>query len=333
MTASLAQFPDGGWDLAEAYRRELQVHCYRMTGSLDESQDLVQETMVKAWRARESFEARASLRTWLYKIASNVCLDALEKSARRSLPALAYAPAGPGADVEPPITEPVWLEPYPDALLPSLSEDPEARYDAKEGVSLAFMVAIHVLPARQRAVLILRDVLDWSAKETAVLLDTTVSAVNSMLHRARTELSGQYTSPLKPPSQEETNAKTLQLLDRYVTAWESADVNGLVSLLQDDAKLAMPPSPTWVLGREVIRAFLASTVFPGNVPGAWSVAPTQANGQPAYAAYGLDPSSGLRQAIGILVLTVDAPAGDIISEITAFMDPKLFEAFGFPLQM
>ncbi|MDA1215309.1 MAG: RNA polymerase subunit sigma-70 [Chloroflexi bacterium] len=333
MTASLAQFPDDGWDLAEAYRRELQVHCYRMTGSFDESQDLVQETMVKAWRARESFEARASLRTWLYKIATNVRLDALDKSARRSLPALTYAPAGPGADVEPPITEPVWLDPYPDALLPNLSADPEARYDIKEAVSLAFMVAIHVLPARQRAVLILRDVLDWSAKETVVSKSTAVSAVNSMLHRARTELNGHYTSPLRPTSEEETSAITLQLLERYVTAWESADVDGLVSLLQDDARLAMPPSPTWVLGREAIRAFLALRVFLGSVPGAWSVAQTQANGQPAYAAYGLDPSSGLRQAIGILVLTIDAPAGDAVSEITAFMDPALFEAFGFPLQM
>ncbi len=212
----------------EPFRRELLVHCYRMLGSLDEAEDLLQETLLRAWRARDSFQGRASLRTWLYKIATNVCLDALEKRSRRSLPQSRFPPSDPSEPFGPPIAEPVWLEPFPDEWLPDPRTNPEARYAAHESISLAFQVALQVLPARQRAVLVLRDVLSWRAGEVAELLETTTSAVNSMLHRARRSLDGhrEVDRASEPPTG--LDRQSQDLLEGYVEAWETANVDGLV---------------------------------------------------------------------------------------------------------
>ncbi len=315
-------------DLVEPHRKELLVHCYRMVGSLEEAEDLVQETMLRAWRSRGRFEGRSSLRTWLYKIATNACLDAIEKRAKRTLPQTSSSPSDPRGPIEPPPQEPVWLEPYPDGWLPDVSANPEARYSALESISMAFMVALQVLPARQRAVLVLRDVLDWKASEVARLLETTTSAVNSMLHRARTALAAR-TSPTPPVSQSDNRVKAT--LAQYVDAWESADIPGLVDLLKDDAILAMPPSPTWVQGRDEVGLFLEAYVFDGEAKDRWRMVPTSANGQPAFGLYKLNPESGSHETVGLMAVTLSPTESDVlVSDLTYFIAPQLVSRFGLP---
>jgi len=235
---------DAFQQLVEPYRRELQFHCYRMLGSLYDAEDLVQETLLRAWRGRDRFEGRASLRSWLYRIATNACLTALahRSNARRVLPEALSPPADQMPEGEP-ATEMPWLDPYPDAALDGLADaapGPDARYELREAVQLAFVAAIQQLPSRQRAVLLLRDVLGWSAGETASLLDTSVAAANSALQRARATLEQRFPSG-QPTTQPAPDDRQRALLERYVRAWEDADLDGFVALLRDDAVLSMPP--------------------------------------------------------------------------------------------
>jgi RNA polymerase sigma-70 factor (ECF subfamily) len=294
--------------LTSPYRRELQVHCYRMLGSLHDAEDLVQETMLRAWRRLDAFEGRSSLRRWLYTIATNACLNALERE-----PRVVLFPTG---EADPPAIARIgWLEPYPDALLPDpVKADPQARLDLRESVALAFLAAIQHLPPRQRAMLLLFDVLGWSASEIAELLETSVAAVNSGLQRARTTLD---TRPVARPTEEEEQV----LLERFLEAWERVDIDGLVELLREDAVMSMPPDPVWRLGPEAIGDFFATVPMDGDLARIRLV-PTRANLRPAVAAY-VDG-----QAYGIMVFEIRDGA---IAEIVGFADAaKSFDRFGLP---
>ncbi len=308
--------------LAEPHRHELQVHCYRMLGSFQEAEDLVQETFLRAWKRLDTYERRAPFRAWLYKIATNACLDTLKQRRRRGLPTTSYPPADPDKPFAPPTNEFLWLEPYPDSLMAGLTPNPEARYAAQESVRLAFLIALQALPPRQRAALILRDVLDWRAKEVAVALDTTVSAVNSALNRARTTLAQHYQTGDSFHIQPE-DTSTRKLLDEYVHRWETADISGLVSLLKQDAAFAMPPSPSWYQGRAAIGQFL-SGILP---PVQWRLRPCRANNQPAFGLYQFDPANGHFRPFAVQVLSL---SGEQISAVTTFLYPTLFAAFGLP---
>jgi RNA polymerase sigma-70 factor, ECF subfamily len=325
-------------ELTEPYRRELQVHCYRILGSLHEAEDMVQETMLKAWKRLDTYEGRASFRSWLYKIATNSCLDFLDqKKSRRLLPFDERSPSDPENPILPPTTEISWLEPFPDEWLGDRSTlSPEARYTGTESISLAFLAALQTLPPRQRAVLILRDVLDFSANETSEVLELTTSSVNSALHRARTTLSQRYPRGWRedfgmPP----TDEKTQRLLDHFVQAWESADINGLVALLKADATLAMPPSPSWYQGRNAIGVFVAATIFgedgmfPGKALNRWRLLPTYANGSPAFAIYQRTEEDEYHP-FGLIALTI---ASDKLVQIISFIDPSLPILFGFPAKL
>ena len=322
-------------ELTEPYRRELQVHCYRILGSLHEAEDMVQETMLKAWKRLVSFEGRSSFRSWLYKIATNSCLDFLDqKKSRRLLPFEERSPSDPATPILPPTLDIPWLEPFPDEWLGDRSAiNPEARYSDTESISLAFLTALQTLPPRQRAVLILRDVLDFSAIETSEVLELTVSSVNSALHRARTTLSKRYPHvEMEDSPMSATDEQTQQLLDRFIQAWERADVDGLVTLLKADAALAMPPSPSWYQGNAAIGIFAAATIFaddgmfPGQAVNRWKLLPTRANGSPAFVIYQRDEKDEY-QAFGLIALTFD---GDKLSQIISFIDPSLPALFGFP---
>ena len=326
--------PDEFSGLTEPYRRELQVHCYRMLGSLHDAEDVVQETLLRAWRRLDTYEGRASFRAWLYKIATNACLDVLDRrQTRRSLPSRLYAPADPHAPILPPQSEPSWLEPFPTDWLGEAAPNPEARYTAYESISLAFLIALQALPPRQRAALILADVLDWPAREVAELLGVSLSAVNSALHRARTRLAnwshGQVTEGLPRSGADE---RTQALLQRYVRAWEAADVAGLVALLKEDAALAMPPSPSWYRGRTSIAAFVATTVFADHgqfsdqAAGRWLLRATEANGLPAFGIY-QRTAEDRYDGFGVHVLAFEAGQ---LAEIISFIDGSLLPFFGLP---
>lgn len=314
--------------LAEPHRRALRVHCYRMLGSLQDAEDLVQETLLRAWQKLDTFEGRASFRAWLYRIATNACLDALARRPKRTLPSARQPASDPHAPPAPPIAEPIWLEPIPDDWWDDLEQTPEARYDARESITLAFLVALQVLPPRQRAVLILCDVLDWHAVETAKALGFSVSAVNSALHRARVTLAKHYREHdieriRAVPSDERTRA----LLDRYVRAWENADLDALLDLMKEDASFPMPPFPSWYRGKAAIRTFIASTILAGEARDRFRLVRIHANGQPAFAWYRRDDTSGDYRAFAIQVLALD---GDRLAEITTFANPGLFPFFEMP---
>ena len=316
--------------LTEPYRHELQLHCYRILGSLQDAEDIVQETLLRAWRRLDTYEGRAPLRAWLYKIATNACFDALAKRPRRVLPTAHYAPADPRQPLAPPIAEPIWLEPYPDDLIDEREAGPEARYSLRESVSLAFLAALQSLPPRQRAVLILCDVLDWRASEAAQLLDITVSAVSSALHRARVSMQQRYhTRGREAVSGASLDDDLRPLLERYVQAWEAADIDGLVNLLREDATLSMPPLPTWYAGREAIITAAQAMIFAGDARGRWLMQPVRANRQPACAVYQRD-EAGVYHAFGISVLTVEQ--GQVMDIIT-FIDPALFPRFNVPAEI
>jgi RNA polymerase sigma-70 factor (ECF subfamily) len=315
--------------LAERHRRELQVHCYRMTGSLEESEDLVQETFLRAWRGRRGFRGRSSLRTWLYRIATNACIDALERRPGRVLAAdVASAdPAAPDfAETDVP-----WLQPYPDALLDEIPDEaagPAAVAESRETIELAFMAAIQHLPPRQRAVLLLRDVLGWSARETAELMEASVAASNSALQRARATLKAQL-----PPARSEwrrapgAGGEERELLRRYIAAMERADVDGLVAMLADDARMTMPPYPTWFAGAGAIARFHVGTVWGGGR--AYRHVATRANRQPAAAVYMRAPGDEAFRPLALDVLRVERGR---IAEINAFVLAELFPRFGLPPQ-
>jgi RNA polymerase sigma-70 factor (ECF subfamily) len=308
---------------ADAYRPELLAHCYRMLGSVHDAEDLVQETYLRAWRSFDRFEGRASLRTWLYRIATNTCLTALEQATRRPLPSSMEPPS---EDVTRPLAasrlDVPWLQPVPDALI---APDPAVLVVSRDSVRLAFVAALQHLPPRQRAVLILRDVLAWPAAEVADLLDTTTASVTSALQRARAQLAG--VMPVEDETVEPPDAERRALLDRYVTALQTSDMAGLVALLRADAELEMPPIPTWFAGRDRVAAFLKSRCL--DVPASWRYVPTAANGQPALAAYRQD-DDGAYRAHTLHVLTV---SGGQIARITAFRDVALFATFGQPAEV
>jgi RNA polymerase sigma-70 factor (ECF subfamily) len=313
--------------LTEPYRGELQFHCYRMLGSLQEAEDLVQETLLRAWRGLDGFQERSGFRSWLYRIATNACLNALASAAnpRRVLPEMSGPPSYnvPQGGPAPELT---WLEPYPDRAFEGLADTaagPEAKYELHETVQLAFAAAIQTLPPRQRAVLLLRDVLGWASADVSMLLETSVASVNSALQRARFALEKQYAAG-RPSVKPKPDAQQRILLDRYVEAWEGFDLDSFVALLKEDAIYSMPPYREWYLGRERIRSFFGS-VWPGY--GAFRLVATAANGQPAFAVYSSKRSGAEWQAHSIQVLALE---GTAIANLTVFKDPKLFAAFGKP---
>jgi RNA polymerase sigma-70 factor (ECF subfamily) len=313
--------------LFERHRRELQVHCYRMLGSLEESEDLVQETFLRAWRNRASFspDVPTSFRAWLYKIATNACLDVLRGRPRRLTPPQVAAAGDPEAPPSPPADLP-WLQPYPDRLLaPTSPEDePDAAVVARETIELAFLAAIQHLPPRQRAALILRDVLGFSAKDTASQLDASVSAVNSALQRARATLQDRLPerrtewTRSSGPSEEER-----ELLRHYVEAHEQADVDGLAELLAEDARLTMPPHPTWYAGRDAIVTAMRKGFDPEF--GHLRSVVVGANAQPGAAHYLRRPGDSDYRALAFDVLRIE---DERIAEISSFVFPELFPAFG-----
>ncbi|MFL6075532.1 MAG: sigma-70 family RNA polymerase sigma factor [Mycobacteriales bacterium] len=316
--------------LADPYRRELLAYCYRMLGSLHDAEDQVQETFLRAWKSYDRFEGRSSLRTWLYRIATNACLRALENRGRRPLPSGLGPPAEDATvpfDRAP--TDVPWLEPIPDALFadepsPPEDADPAAIVVSRESMRLALIAALQYLPARQRAVLILREVLAWSATETAQLLDLTVPAVNSLLQRARERL--QRVGPVEGGLAEPTEPERRELLDRYAAAFAAADVDALTALLADDAVYEMPPQPVWFAGRSMIGTFFATHVFLGPDT-AITLVPTAANGQPAAASYRRDTPGGPPRAHSIQVLTIE---NGLITHGVSFRDPALFRWFDLP---
>lgn len=323
--------------LIEPYRRELLLHCYRLLGSLHDAEDTVQETMLRAWRHFDTFTDRGpgSLRTWLYTIATNTSLDALKKRSPRTLPTVASSVSDPLLPVAPRSAETLWLEPFPDSWRAVATENPEARYTRYESVSLAFLTALQLLPPRQRAILLLSDVLDWRASEIAHLLEISIGAVKSALHRARVTLSKNYQrEPSEVVQSGRTDAIMNSLLARYLQAWETDDVDGLVALLKEDATFSMPPVPSWYQGREAIRTMFLAAVFPSGVQKRWRLYPTRANGQPAVALYRADEATKSYRAFGIQVITLDdSRPPKQIAEVTAFLGPEIVTSFGFPLQL
>jgi RNA polymerase sigma-70 factor (TIGR02960 family) len=309
-------------ELTEPYRRELQVHCYRMLGSVQDAEDTVQETLLAAWQAFGGYTAeRASLRTWLYKIATNRCLNALRSGRRRA----AREWDVPKVELPEPtrLGEVVWLQPYPDALLEGVALGPEARYEQAESISLAFVTALQVLPPRQVAVLILRDVLGFHASEVAGMLEVTVESVNSALKRARASLRRQLPpgDGREPPPAAGSPSEDA-IVTRFVSAWQSADLDALVALLTDDVFMSMPPMPFEYAGLDAVARFCASLFGAGR---RFDLVPMRANGQPAFGAYLCAPD-GIRRGIGLYVLTL---SGDRICAMIRF-EASVLPWFGLP---
>jgi RNA polymerase sigma-70 factor, ECF subfamily len=314
--------------LVGPYRAELLAHCYRMLGSIADAEDALQEALLRAWRGLPRFEGRSSLRSWLYTIATNACLRAIERRPKRVLP-IDYAPAadphdGPAA----PVTESVWLEPFPDTKLGLegglLGLD--ARYEQREGIELAFIAALQHLPPRQRAVLILRDVLGFSAGETAEALETTPVSIDSALQRAHKTVEARM-----PKQSQQATVRSLgdsalrEVVDRFVTAWERNDVDAVVAMLAEDARMTMPPLPNWYVGRGEVAVFLRG--WPLADAQRWRLLPSGANAQPAFGAYLWDSETGSFEPHDLIVLTL---RGAEIEEITAFLTPEAFAHFGLP---
>lgn len=311
--------------LTERYQRELHVHCYRMLGSFHDAEDAMQETLLRAWRHLDSFAGRSSFRAWLYRIATNVCLTG---AARRPAEPAVLGP-GRGAGIE----QVTYLSPYPDSLLDELEAtfgNPATEYDLRESVQVAFIAAVQFLPPRQRAVLILREVLGWSAGEVAELLESTTASVNSALQRARATLAQQQEGgrrramPNAPRDEVEES-----LVRRYIEAWHAVDIDRLVGLLKSEAVMTMPPLRMRFVGRREIAEFFASLVFRGG-NARYRLVPTRANRQPAVALYRFDPATQKHRAFGLLVLIVE---GEEIAELTGFSDPTLFPSFGLPAEL
>jgi RNA polymerase sigma-70 factor (TIGR02960 family) len=311
-------------ELIAPYRGELQLHCYRILGSVQDAEDLVQETLLAAWRGLERFDGRASLRAWLYRIATNRCLNALRDRGRRprEVPAMAEPPEPTRR------TEPIWLEPYPDELLDAVadtSSGPDARYEFREAVGLAFVTALQNLPPRQRVVLVLRDVLGFRAAEVADMLETSEAAVKGALQRARATLQTRLPARDREQAPLPRTPRERELVGRFADAVESGDVDGVVSLLTDDAWLTMPPQPFEYQGHAAIGSFLRDRAALRGQP--LRLAPTRANGQPAFGCYLPDEQTAIARPYGLMVLTLE---GERISAITWFGDSRVFPHFGLP---
>jgi RNA polymerase sigma-70 factor (ECF subfamily) len=314
--------------LLEPYRGELHAHCYRMLGSVHDAEDALQDVLLRAWRGLARFEARSSLRSWLFRIATNICLNAIERHPARRLP-IAYGPDGdPHAFGErPPLVETVWLEPYPDEQLGLASgfAAPAARYEQRESVELAFVAALQLLPGRQRATLIMREVLGFSAREVADLLETTVASVNSSLQRARKTLGEQL-----PEQSQQTAVRALgdegvrSLVRSYMQAMERSDIPAVLALLTEDATWSMPPFADWYKGVDAITGFLAEVALKDV---SWRHLPVHASGQPAVGCYMLSAERGVYELQVIDVLTL---VGSRIAAVTAFLTPEVFRRFGLP---
>jgi RNA polymerase sigma-70 factor, ECF subfamily len=315
--------------LVEPHRAELLAHCYRMLGSVHDAEDGVQDALLRAWKGLAGFEGRSSFRTWLYRIATNSCLAMIKRRPKRVLP-VDYGPAAdPHDDSDWPIVESVWVEPFPDERLEVDDglAGPEASYERRESVELAFIAALQQLPPRQRAALILRDVLGFSAREVAEFLTTTVASVNSALQRARRAVDERLPSR----SQQATlrslgDAQVRELVERYVDAWERGDADAIVAMLAEDASFAMPPYSVWFRGVDAIAAFLPL----GPLRDRWRFVPVWANGQLAFGTYGWNAERGLYVAHALDVLTLE---GARVKEITAFLSPRAFRSFGLPDQL
>jgi RNA polymerase sigma-70 factor (ECF subfamily) len=313
------------------HRGALHAHCYRMLGSIQDAEDALQETLLNAWRALPRFEGRSSLKSWLYRIATNACLKAIERRPRRVLP-IDYGPAAdPHDPLAAPLVESVWIEPYPDAgiELDDRLASPEVRYEQRESVELAFVAALQHIPARQRAVLILRDVLAFSAKEVAEALEMTPAAVDTALQRAHKTVDER----LPAQSQQETlqavgDERLRELVGGFVDAWERADVESVVAMLAQDAIIAMPPQPTWYRGRDAVATFLRAVAFAPGVR--WRLLPVSANGQLAFGEYRWNETTKRFDGRAVMVLTI---ADALIADITAFGSPELFAHFGLPDQL
>jgi len=323
VTDPTVQEPGPAPVLDDRYRPELLAHCYRMLGSVHDAEDLVQETYLRAWRAQDRFEGRSSVRTWLYKIATNACLTALESRNRRPLP------SGLGEDASDPLgalvqqTEVPWLEPVPDAMVAGQAGDPATVVAARDTVRLAFVAALQHLPARQRVVLVLRDVLRWRAAEVAELLDTSTAAVNSALQRAHAQL--EQMALTEDEVVDETTPEQRALLERYVAAFEAYDMDAMVTLFTEDAVWEMPPFTGWYQGGRSIRD-LISTHCPANGAGDMLMLPTRANGQPAFGLY-MRGEDGAHRAFQLQVVTLSRSG---VSHVGAFFDTGLFATFGLP---
>jgi RNA polymerase sigma-70 factor (TIGR02960 family) len=311
-------------ELVDPYRRELHVHCYRILGSLQDAEDQVQETLLAAWRGLEGFEQRSSLRAWLYRIATNRCLNALRDRSRR--------PQEVSSMVEPPeptrTAEPIWLEPYPDTLLegvPDAALSPDVRYEKREAVGVAFMAALQLLPPRQRAVLVLRDVLGFRAAEVAQMLDSSEPSVKSALQRARATIDARAPTGGRDRAPAPRSPAERELVGRFAAAVERGDTEGVVSLLTDDAWLTMPPEPYEYQGGEAIARFLHDRAVRRGAP--LQLVPTRANGQPAFGCYLPDAQAPIARAYGIMVLTL---GDDRIAAITWFGERSLVSHFGLP---
>jgi RNA polymerase sigma-70 factor (TIGR02960 family) len=317
-------------ELTDPYRRELQLHAYRIVGSAHDAEDLLQETLLAAWRGLERFEGRSSLRSWLYRIATNRCLNAMRDSGRRPRD----APARTGAEYFPrpePThrAEPIWLDPYPDVLLEGIADaapGPEARYETREALALGFVVGLQHLPPRQRAVLVLRDVLGFRAAEVADMLETSEASVNSGLQRARAALEERIPAGGRERAPLPSSARERELLGRFADAFERGDVDGVVALMTDDAWLRMPPDPEEYQGHAAITGFLHDA-FEWRAGKGIRLVATRANSQPAFGYYLEDPRAPIAHAGGVQVLTLE---GDRISAITRFGDTSVFPYFGLP---
>jgi RNA polymerase sigma-70 factor, ECF subfamily len=310
----------------EPHRAGLQAHCYRMLGSAADAEDALQETLLRAWRGLPGFEGRSSLRSWLYSIATNVCLKAIERRPKRVLPVDYGPPSDPHDPPEGPLVESAWLDPFPDEAVEDGLASPEARYEQRESVELAFIAALQHLPQRQRAVLLLRDVLGFAPGEIAAALDATPASIYSALQRAH--LAVEERMPAR--SQQETlrsigDERLRELVERYVDAWEEADVAAIMAMLTEDTTFAMPPRPSWYRGRAAVGAFLAA--HPLARHRRWRLLPARANGQPAFGFY-LSAGGGRYLAHAIEVLTLDGDAR--IADVTAFHEPAAFARFGLP---
>ena len=309
--------------LVEPYRRALLVHCYRMLGAFHDAEDLVQETLLRAWEKRATLTNPEAYRSWLYRIATNLCLNTLTRKARRSLPVESHPQTraeGPAPEY---IREPVWLEPFPDDLLADSRSDPLEHALSHEQTTLAFLLALQHLTPTQRAILLLREVLDWPASEVAEWLNLSVPAVNSGLQRARRAMREHHILPETPARL--PNVQLQSLLERYVTSWEQADIPGFVALLREDALFTMPPRPAWYQGREAIATVLATTIF---TPGRRRrLLPTRANGSPAFGLYQCEAGADVYQCLGLIVLGL---AGEQIGNLVAFLEPALLTPFALP---